>query len=506
MSGNGLSTTYYDRLQAVSELSLDESGERQQYTEMTQMISAFNKVVTSVAELVNQGLQGAAGDAIRQVLSDISKDVQSTLAGPVATGWAQNEASLQAMRAAGSQFQNLSTQLVSPTFWNYVTAAGMVIVPGVGPMQASEYLNNVKTANNKKREEAARQILEQMRNTVNTAKNNVPHLPIEPTKWPPPPITGQPIPDPIPQPVPTPSVSVPGLPGGGVGIPSGGAPSFDPTLGGGIPGGGVPSVPGGISSPGVSVPSPGSVTTPTSGFGPDSGLPSSEWDWSVAPVIIPNGPASGVVPPPVVNQFDPSWKTGFSTAPTGSYTGTTGSLSGSGWTGTGGYGVGGVGSYGTSGYGADGYGAGGYGAGGVGSYGAGGVGGLGAGRIGGYGAGGGGYGGVGAGPGGGASGSGSLAGAGRLGGSSAGAGLGQAEAEGAAGAAGAGKGSGGMAGGGAGGGSSKDEKLRRRKYKVMRFKADRDPGDWGELPAGAGPGRAEDLPARRPPDEEDSPW
>ena len=59
---------------------------------------------------------------------------------------------------------------------------------------------------------------------------------------------------------------------------------------------------------------------------------------------------------------------------------------------------------------------------------------------------------------------------------------------------------------GAGGASSQDEKLKRRKYKAFKFRADRDPEDWGELPPGAGPGRAEDLPARRAPEDEEYPW
>ena len=48
--------------------------------------------------------------------------------------------------------------------------------------------------------------------------------------------------------------------------------------------------------------------------------------------------------------------------------------------------------------------------------------------------------------------------------------------------------------------------LKRRKCKVFKFRADRDPEDWGELPPGAGPGRAEDLPARRAPEDEEYPW
>jgi len=497
-----MDTTYYDRLQAVAELSLDDSAERQRFQQMIDYLEDYIRSVSQATEQISIGLRGQTGDALCQVLSSITRTAYETTSGAIIPGWVQHMAARQAMQVAKDQFQSLSPTLVEPSFWGYIAKAGeLVFVQGVGPMEALDYLKNLENYQNSQREERAKQILTNMDTAIRNAESRIPRIDRVPVQWP----SADEIKTPIP--APDPGSSGGGSTGGGSTGGLGGFSGFDPLPSGGTMSGMSGVTPGSITSDGYMTglgvdPNGYSWSGGSSGLGGSSGSGAVSVDtsssgasggiaWGMLPVLVANGPAGGVLPAPVTNQFDPSWKTGYSVVPgsvgkyvPGSGIGGTGSMSG--WTTASGMSASGVSLPGSTG--------GGTGSGVGFAGGAGGVGGTGslssASGIGGAG-----------------SSSGSGAGGGRsisgLGGS------GSMGASGAAGeSAGAAGGSrGGMMAPGAGGGSSKEEKLKRRKYKVLKFKGDPRQEDLGELPWAAGPGCVEDIPVRRPPEEEEGiPW
>ena len=496
-----MDTSKYDRLKAVADLPLDDMDEEAQYNKVADGVNDLWIGLRNFVENVQDAMEGEAGDAVVGATTAIMADLDQTKAW-IRGGRILHTAARDSMRQAKEDSKTLSDVLVSPSFWNYIVAGGMVIVPGVGPMGALEYLNHVQDYNNEQRENAAGQILDKMGALINEAGSNLPPFNIDPIPWPDPSASTQDTADSGGASGGTPSggssygssgsgvPAWPGSSGAGSGYPgfpdSGSGAGFVPgsvssygSVGSGIPdwsgtfggaSGGVPdgsSYGGGGSSygGGSGVPSwsgsssvgsgyPGSSGSASgTSFVPGSGSSSGGVAWGVVPVFVPNGPSSGVTPAPVTNQFDPAWKAGYSVAPASSMT-AGGSIPSGGWTAAGGAGYGGAAGAGYGGAGAA-----------YGGVGSGGVGGAGSGVRGGAG----------------------LAGSGVPGsGSSVGAG-----AEGGSGAGGAGS-RGGMAGGAGGAGSSQDEKLKRRKYKVFKFRADQDPEDW-EMPEAAGPGRAEDL-------------
>ena len=496
-----MDSPYYDRLQAVAGLQLDDFDERRCYTGMLERLRDTCFGVKKFAQNLQETLRGQAGDAAVAAITSILEDMTTKLTDAVAPGWEKHTVAWEAMWKAKTDFADLATQLTSPGLVKLVTAAQKVVLPDGGVMSALDYLFHVEDYNNRLREQQAKQILDTMNGTVGAVVP--PWLDVEPTVWVDPGTSsggGSKSRNEVPKGDSTGGGSsggqgstafpvgwVPdGTQSGSGGLPGTTSPSLTPGAGvtsgwipdstspdvfsgtglGGSPASGAGSGGSSGSDAGVSAGWPSGSTSPDpfSGTGldespaPEAGFDGSDGSaWGVMPVLVtlPNGSMAGVVPAPVLNPDATSWKVGYSSTRVVPLT-----LNGAvvdGWAGTDASRM--MGGTGSGAGGMD-------GAGGASRFGS---------SLGG------------------ASGAGigSARTAGTMG--AGGAGIpGAAGPTGGAGAAGTGS-RGGMMAPGAGAGASKEEKLKRRKYKVFKFRADRDPEDWGEMPEAAGAGCAEDL-------------
>ena len=375
----------YQRLQRVAELSLDDSDELQRFNQMAEKIGAVVEGLKTFGQNLSESLQGDAGtaaQAVTQQIVDQITNVQSKSIGlqsPTACGvpgpaLQAHQDAREAMQKAKDAFSQFSPDLVSPFLRKIAKLGGAFTVSGIPFTETA--LAIYETQQNLKREEAANLVLGIMNDACAVAANKIVQISFEPMQWP----AEQTIliPDPTGDSSPTgdgsplPSGGNPGPvnttspePSGNVSDPRNGnqtasrinmdistfnhalgAPSFGQDLGTENP----PSDLGTTSpnsdktdklnppytgtrttdgNPSTTTPSP----VPTNS---DQSLdPIKAVDWTTTPLLVPNGPTGGILPPPVTNRDDISWRPDYMSTLINQNESTVGFAAGAGVTGLG---------------------------------------------------------------------------------------------------------------------------------------------------------------------------